>query len=83
MGAISASAVAVSATLTRVMAIPHVNAWLARVGLGAGSGSTYTPDPDAAWRRPEGEPMAVWVEPETLPQRARDDDGDGVPDVAP
>lgn len=40
-------------------------------------------DPDAAWRRPEGEPMAVWVEPETLPQRARDDDGDGVPDVAP
>lgn len=38
-------------------------------------------DPDAAWRRPE--PMAGGVEPETLPQRGRDDDGDGVPDVAP
>lgn len=27
------------------------------------------------------EPMAEWVEPETLPARFRDDDNDGIPDI--
>lgn len=77
LGAISAFAVAVSATLTRIMAIPAVNAWLVKVNLGAGTGTLI--DPDAAWRRPDDQPMIVYSDPEVLDP---DDVGaDGIPDI--
>ncbi len=43
----SAAIVAVSATLTRVMAIPTVNEWLGRVGMGATPPTTPAVDPPA------------------------------------
>lgn len=43
----SAAIVAVSATLTRVMAIPTVNDWLGRVGMGATPSTPPPVDPPA------------------------------------
>lgn len=43
LATVSAVAVAVSAIVTRIMAIPRINAWLARVGLSAGAGTVYQP----------------------------------------
>ena len=43
----SAAIVAVSSALTRVMAIPTVNAWLGRVGMSATPSTTPAVDPPA------------------------------------
>ena len=43
----SAAIVAVSAALTRIMAIPTVNEWLSRVGMGATPPTTPPVDPPA------------------------------------
>lgn len=49
LGTASAVCVAVSAATARIMAIPQVNAWLANVGLSAGSGTVLEQSP---WARP-------------------------------
>ena len=69
MGTVSAVSIAASSALARFMAIPAVNAGLARVGLSAGASTVITPE------------RSPWEPPEPEPARARDDDGDGIPDV--
>ena len=71
LGVISAVAIATSSALARIMANPQVNAWLSRVGLGAGASTVIMPV------------RSPWEPPEPEPARARDDDGDGLPDLTP
>ena len=71
LGVVSAVAIATSSALARIMAIPAVNAWLTRVGLGAGASTMVAPE------------RSPWEPPEPEPARARDDDGDGIPDETP
>ena len=83
LGVVSAVAIATSSALARIMAHPAVNAWLARVGLGAGAGTVVGPLPVAEATPVQPAERSPWEPPEPTPARARDDDGDGKPDVTP
>lgn len=64
MGTVAAAAVAISAITARIMAIPTVNAWLARVGLSAGAGTVLEPPAVVEPIEVETPPAAVTDTPE-------------------